>query len=57
MVTKVCSLRCGISEKRMSRNILPVCSAENESVDNEKITAAQHIAGSHANTNLSWFGV
>jgi hypothetical protein len=41
----------------MSRNILPVCSAENASVDNEKITAAQHSAGSHAITNLSWCGV
>ena len=40
----------------MSRNILPVCSAENASVDNEKITAAQHSAGSHAIISLSWLG-
>jgi hypothetical protein len=40
----------------MGRNILPVCSAENASVDKEKITAAQHSAGSQAITNRSWFG-
>jgi hypothetical protein len=41
----------------MGRNILPVWSAEKASVDNEKITTAQHSAGSHAITNLTWFGV
>jgi hypothetical protein len=41
----------------MGRNILPVWSAEKASVDNEKITTAQQNAGSHAITNLTWFGV
>ena len=57
IATKPRSVRCGIKPNRMGRNTPPVCSVENASVDNEKISAAQHSAGSHASTNLSWYGV
>lgn len=57
MVTKACSVRFGISQNSIGRNILPVWSAENASVDKEKITAAQQSAGSQAISNRSRCGV
>jgi hypothetical protein len=45
-----------MNHRRIGSRIDPVCCAENVSVDNEKITPAQAMAGHHAHSHTSQRG-
>ena len=52
MVRNPASVVCGISQKTSGLRNFPVLCAENASVDSEKISPAQHTAGSQAINRL-----
>src|ERR1700674_1338666 len=57
MVSKRSSVSDGMSQRRMGSKTDPVCSEEKVSVDMEKITPAQKIAGSQARSQTTPCGM